>query len=129
MSDKVKLKKVTADNWARCRPGRPGGEPARRQRREARRRRLPDVRRAENEGQGAGSLDLSLHDRSEAPRQWLWSRGAEQASGGDSSDPGGERDIDPLHARKSGSKAVLHQLGLSGGGWDRDGEVIAVLKL
>ena len=137
MSDKVKLKKVTADNWeavvelrARCRPGIPGGEQplfgcrgavrsrragACRLCREARRR-LPDVRRAENEGQVAGSLDLSLHDRSEAPRQRLWSRGAEQGSGGDPSDPGGKQDIDPLHARKSGCKAVLRQLRLRGGG-------------
>lgn len=30
----------------------------------------------------AGSLDLSVYDRSEAPRQRLWSGGAEQGSGG-----------------------------------------------
>ena len=88
------------------------------------RRRLPDVRRAEKEGQGAGSLYLSLHDRLEAPRQRLWSCGAEQGSGGDPSDPGGEQDIDPIRARKSDCEAILHHLRIRGGGsrprWRRD---------
>ena len=52
----------------------------------------------------------------EAPRQRLWSRRAEQGSGGDPSDPGGEQDIDSLYARKSDCEAVLHHLQLRGGG-------------
>ena len=93
------------------------------------RRRLPDVRRAENEGQGAEILDLSLHDQSEASRQRLWSRDAEQGSGGDPRYPRGKHDIDPLHARKTGWKSFYGSLGLVEAGRDRDGEMIAVLKL
>lgn len=93
------------------------------------RRRLPDVRRAENEGQGAEILDLSLHDQSEASRQRLWSRDAEQASGGDPRYPRGKHDIDPLHARKTGWKSFYASLGFVEAGRDRDGEMIAVLKL
>lgn len=150
MSDTVKLKKVTADNWEavvelelgagqedlvasnlysvaeaqfyhdeRPHAGNAG-------KRVVVGFLMYDVQKTNGKVQEASIYHFMIDRKA---RQWLWSRGAEQGSGGDSSDPGGERDIDPLHARKSGSKAVLHQIGLSGGGWDRDGEVIAVLKL
>ena len=92
-------------------------------------RRLPNVQRAENEGQDAGSLDLSLHHRSEAPRQRLWSRGAEQGSGGDPSDPRGNRISIRYMPANPVAKAVLLQLRLNGGGQECGGEVIAVMKL
>jgi 4'-phosphopantetheinyl transferase EntD len=80
MTDYVKLKKVTADNWKAVVELELGAgqedlvtsnlysvaeaqfDPdVRRLCREACRR-LPDVQRAENEGRGEGSLDLSIHD-------------------------------------------------------------------
>ncbi len=80
MTDYVKLKKVTADNWEAVVELELGAgqedlvtsnlysvaeaqfDPdARHLCREACRR-LPDVQRAENEGQGEGSFDLSIHD-------------------------------------------------------------------
>ena len=80
MTDYVKLKKVTADNWEAVVELELGAgqedlvtsnlysgaeaqfdSDARHLCREACRR-LPDVQRAENEGQGEGSFDLSIHD-------------------------------------------------------------------
>jgi hypothetical protein len=39
---------------------------------------LPDIRHAENKGQGAGSLNIPLHGKSQALGQRLWTLDAEQ---------------------------------------------------
>jgi hypothetical protein len=57
----------------------------------------------------------TLHNRSEAPRQRLSSRGAEQDSGGDPSDPGDEQ-ISIRYIPENPVEAVVRQIWLHGYG-------------
>ena len=150
MSDKVKLKKVTADNWEAVVELELGAgqedlvasnlysvaeaqfDPDARPHAVYAWKRVVgflmyDVQKTKGKVQEA-SIYRFMIDRKQQGKGYgraALSKALEE----NPSDPGGEQDIDPLHARKSGCKAVLRQLRLRGGGRDRDGEVIAVLKL
>ena len=135
MSDEVKLKDVTADNWGAVVDleldagqedlvasnlyslAEAQFDPDARPRAVYAGKRVVgflmyDVQKTKGK---ARSLDLSVHDRPEAPGQGLRSRRAEQGAGRDQGDPRGEQDLDQLHAGKSGREAVLRQLRLRRG--------------
>ena len=112
MSNKVKLKKVTADNWEAVVE--------------------PELRGSQEDlvASNLYSVAEAQFDPDARPRAvYAGKRGAEQGSGRDPSDPGVNRISIRYTPKNPVAKPFYASFGFVEVGRDRDGEVIAVLKL